>query len=277
MPEALRAGDRGHQGGRAHDQVPLHDPQLPQPGRRLAVRGAPPARSSRSAASTTSWCSRTTPTACSASTTSRSGRCAPTRPSGVIYLGSFSKTFAPGFRVGWALAPHAVREKLVLAQESATLCPPAFSPDGGLGVPHRSTTGRARSRTFREMYRERRDAMVRGARRPDARRLHVERPDRRLLRVADACRRASTPRRCCRGRSPRGWPTCPGTAFYADGFGSSVDAAVVLLPDARSGSARAYAGWPACWRPRSSCARRSASHAPPRVSRGYESPNTDLT
>jgi DNA-binding transcriptional MocR family regulator len=29
---------------------------------------------------------------------------------GVIYLGSFSKTFAPGFRVGWAVAPHAVRE-----------------------------------------------------------------------------------------------------------------------------------------------------------------------
>ena len=45
----------------------------------------------------------------------------------MIYLGSFSKTFAPGFRVGWALAPHAVREKLVLAQESATLCPPSFS------------------------------------------------------------------------------------------------------------------------------------------------------
>src|SRR6478672_12452688 len=29
----------------------------------------------------------------------------------VIYLGSFSKTFAPGIRVGWVLAPHAVREK----------------------------------------------------------------------------------------------------------------------------------------------------------------------
>ncbi|MBC7679862.1 MAG: PLP-dependent aminotransferase family protein, partial [Pseudorhodobacter sp.] len=35
----------------------------------------------------------------------------------VIYLGSFSKTFAPGLRVGWVLAPHAVREKLVLASE----------------------------------------------------------------------------------------------------------------------------------------------------------------
>ena len=41
----------------------------------------------------------------------------------MIYLGSFSKTFAPGYRVGWAVAPHAVREKLVLASESAILCP----------------------------------------------------------------------------------------------------------------------------------------------------------
>lgn len=41
----------------------------------------------------------------------------------VIYLGSFSKTFAPGLRVGWVLAPHAVREKLVLANEAATLNP----------------------------------------------------------------------------------------------------------------------------------------------------------
>lgn len=48
-------------------------------------------------------------------------------PEGVIYLGSFSKTFAPGFRVGWAVAPHAVREKLVLASESAILCPSSFS------------------------------------------------------------------------------------------------------------------------------------------------------
>jgi DNA-binding transcriptional MocR family regulator len=42
---------------------------------------------------------------------------------GVIYLGSFSKTFAPGYRTGWAVAPHAVREKLVLASEASILCP----------------------------------------------------------------------------------------------------------------------------------------------------------
>ncbi|MDR2453383.1 MAG: PLP-dependent aminotransferase family protein [Bifidobacteriaceae bacterium] len=42
---------------------------------------------------------------------------------GVIYLGSFSKTFAPGYRTVWAVAPHAVREKLVLASEASILCP----------------------------------------------------------------------------------------------------------------------------------------------------------
>ncbi|MFN8196579.1 MAG: PLP-dependent aminotransferase family protein [Nocardioidaceae bacterium] len=78
---------------------------------------------------------------------------------GVIYLGSFSKTFAPGFRVGWALAPHAVREKLVLAQESATLCPPAFS-QLAVSAYLSNHDWRGQITSFREMYRERRDAMV---------------------------------------------------------------------------------------------------------------------
>ena len=45
----------------------------------------------------------------------------------VIYLGSFSKTIAPGFRVGWALVPQALKEKLVIASESSILCPSNFS------------------------------------------------------------------------------------------------------------------------------------------------------
>ncbi len=78
---------------------------------------------------------------------------------GVIYLGSFSKTFAPGYRVGWAVAPHAVREKLVLASESAILCPSNASQ---LAISTYLSTcdwyGQIRS--FRSTYRERRDAMV---------------------------------------------------------------------------------------------------------------------
>ncbi|MDR1431854.1 MAG: PLP-dependent aminotransferase family protein, partial [Propionibacteriaceae bacterium] len=77
----------------------------------------------------------------------------------VIYLGSFSKTFAPGFRVGWVLAPHAVREKLVLTQEAATLCPPVFS-QYAIAAYLDQFDWRGQIRTFRDMYRARRDAML---------------------------------------------------------------------------------------------------------------------
>ena len=47
-------------------------------------------------------------------------------PDGVVYLGSVSKMFAPGMRIGWALAPHAIRAKLILASEAAILSPGMF-------------------------------------------------------------------------------------------------------------------------------------------------------
>ncbi len=78
---------------------------------------------------------------------------------GVVYLGSFSKTFAPGYRVGWAVAPPSLREKLVLAQESAILCPSNASQ---LAVSTYLTNHdwRSQIKAYREMYRERRDAMM---------------------------------------------------------------------------------------------------------------------
>ena len=77
----------------------------------------------------------------------------------VIYLGSFSKTFAPGFRVGLVCAPHGVREKLVLAQESATLCPPVFS-QFAISDYLENSDWRGQIRVFRDMYRVRRDTML---------------------------------------------------------------------------------------------------------------------
>jgi DNA-binding transcriptional MocR family regulator len=78
---------------------------------------------------------------------------------GVVYLGSFSKTIASGIRVGWALAPHGVREKLVLASESAILCPSNLSQ---FTVSDYLATQpwRQQIKVFQEVYRERRDALL---------------------------------------------------------------------------------------------------------------------
>lgn len=78
---------------------------------------------------------------------------------GVIYLGSFSKTIASGLRVGWAVAPHGVREKLVLANESAVLCPSNYSQ---LTISEylANQPWREQIKTFQEVYRERRDALL---------------------------------------------------------------------------------------------------------------------
>ena len=148
----------------------------------------------------------------------------------MIYLGSFSKTFAPGLRVGWVLAPHAVREKLVLANEAAALCPPVFNqmlvsrylatfdwqePDQGVPADLPRAAGRDARRAG--------DAHAGGH--------HLDAPDGgfyvwvTLPEGFDA--EAMLPRAVTARVA-----YVPGTAFYADGLGSRAAAAVVLLPDA---------------------------------------------
>jgi DNA-binding transcriptional MocR family regulator len=137
----------------------------------------------------------------------------------IIYLGSFSKTFAPGFRVGWALAPHTVREKLVLAQESATLCPPQF---GQMAISSYLSVHdwQGQIKQFREMYRDRRDAMI-GAltdMMPATVRWNV--PDGGFyvwLTLPPGVNAKAMLPRAVTARVAY----VPGTAFFADGFGSS--------------------------------------------------------
>lgn len=80
-------------------------------------------------------------------------------PDLVVYLGSFSKIFAPGFRIGWAYAPPAVRDKLVVASESAILSP---SMVGQMAIHAylRDYDWRGQIDSYRQMYRGRRDAML---------------------------------------------------------------------------------------------------------------------
>jgi len=78
---------------------------------------------------------------------------------GVVYLGSFSKTIAAGLRVGWAVAPAGIRDKLVLAAEAAVLCNSSLTQLVA-GEYLASQPWLEQIKVFRELYRERRDAML---------------------------------------------------------------------------------------------------------------------
>jgi 2-aminoadipate transaminase len=77
----------------------------------------------------------------------------------VIYLGTLSKIFSAGMRIGWIAAPHPILEKLLLAKQSADLCTSSFTQM----VAHRYFTEedwRGQVQQLLEFYRGRRDAML---------------------------------------------------------------------------------------------------------------------
>ena len=45
-------------------------------------------------------------------------------PERTLHLGSFSKVFAPGFRLGWILAPVELLDQIYVCKQSLDLCPP---------------------------------------------------------------------------------------------------------------------------------------------------------
>jgi DNA-binding transcriptional MocR family regulator len=75
-----------------------------------------------------------------------------------VYCGSFSKTLAPGLRVGWVCASSAVISRLVLMKQAADL------HSASLNQIAINTVARSifddHTRTLRETYRQRRDAML---------------------------------------------------------------------------------------------------------------------
>lgn len=139
-------------------------------------------------------------------------------PDNVIYLGSFSKTFAPGLRIGWALAPHAVREKLVLANESATLNPPVFNQ---MMISRYLATfdWQGQIKTYRQLYCERRDAMLQALKSSMPAGTTWTVPDGGFyiwVTLPEGFDAAAMLPRAVTARVAY----VPGTAFYADGFGS---------------------------------------------------------
>lgn len=80
-------------------------------------------------------------------------------PDDVLYLGSFSKIFAPGLRIGWALVPAHLKQRYYLASEAVTLCPPTFNQ---LLVSEylRNYDWKGQISTYRSLYQERCTALL---------------------------------------------------------------------------------------------------------------------
>lgn len=77
---------------------------------------------------------------------------------GIVYLSSFSKIIAPGMRVAWMVAPPGIRQKLVLANESAILCPSNMS-QMTITTYLDNFDWKSQINDYRGMYKERCDAM----------------------------------------------------------------------------------------------------------------------
>ena len=79
--------------------------------------------------------------------------------SDVIYLGTVSKVFAPGLRMGWIIAPQSVIAKVNLVKQGTDLCGSAFTQV----IAQHYFTDTPWQRTlqkFVKTYRQRRDAML---------------------------------------------------------------------------------------------------------------------
>ena len=136
----------------------------------------------------------------------------------VIYLGSFSKTFAPGLRVGWAVAPHAVREKMVMASESTILCPSNFA-QMAISRYFATQPWLDQIKNFRELYRERRDAMLEALDQHFPVSATWTKPRGGFYVWATLPEGIDTKAMLPRAITAR-VAYVPGTAFYADGFGT---------------------------------------------------------
>lgn len=149
-------------------------------------------------------------------------------PDNVIYLGTVSKVFSPGVRVGWALAEPSVIQRLVLAKEAADLCGSSFN----MLVTERYLAGdrwRPNLQVLVDIYRSRRDVMLEviGETFPDGAMwtspaggfyVWVTLPDwvdTRALLAAAVERRVAY---------------VPGTAFYPDGRGANQMRLAFCLP-----------------------------------------------
>lgn len=80
-------------------------------------------------------------------------------PERTLYLGSFSKIFAPGFRLGWIIGPEPLLEQIFVCKQALDLCPPVLDQYMAAEFMGSGALDRNLVHTIEE-YRRRRDLML---------------------------------------------------------------------------------------------------------------------
>ena len=80
-------------------------------------------------------------------------------PERTLQLGSFSKIFAPGFRLGWIIGPEPLLEQIYVCKQCLDLCPPVFDQYLAAEFVGSGALDANLVKTIAE-YRRRRDLMV---------------------------------------------------------------------------------------------------------------------
>lgn len=140
----------------------------------------------------------------------------------VIYLGTFSKILSPGLRLGWAVAPRPVLEKLNLGKQGADLCSSSvtqmfvaayFDERAADGTP----AWQAYLQQLRDLYRGRRDAMLAALSESFGTAAHWTRPEGGLFIWATLDERIDTTDLLALARKREAVAFVPGRAAYVDG------------------------------------------------------------
>ena len=80
-------------------------------------------------------------------------------PERTLHLGSFSKIFAPGFRLGWIIGPESLLEQIFVCKQALDLCPPVLDQYMAAEFMGSGALDRNLQHTIAE-YRRRRDLML---------------------------------------------------------------------------------------------------------------------